>query len=425
MDPLASAMERAKDFAKSGQDFVSSLFGLHKSPSRRNPIEILKRLQREAFSDLMKLRDRQDKVERIISLYKSSKGGPFVEASTRVRADIDVLGAIFLMGNIDEGNFDVLDKAGVEPGLLSRFTFETNLREKDSLVAELVTNHKGERHSRVVPGNQLSLAKVFYESEISDWFSAVAILVGARFRDIDAATPSSHQGMCLTEVSALGPPLLNQHNGSALGLTVRKSNITASLAQSISNHELEPGFDAIGHCFSTFGRVVCHIPRGVKLSLMGCHRVLKPSNNRHPFGAVAIPVGFLRRQSAPESTTEPSAPPLEMNNMSWVSSGSIALKLDSELDEFTRLGGWIEIQNSNPKHIKWAMSVSDNSEDEVGWGMSVGGIIDGPRNQDQFQVESYLKLNINNRFSLNPGLVYLTNGNGRTVGLMLRSHWSL
>lgn len=156
-------------------------------------IDILKRLQREAFSDLMKLRDRQEKVERIISSQKLSKSGPFQETSTHVRGEVDVLGAILLMGNTDDESFNGLHKEGVRPGLLSRFVFETSLRETDRLVAELVAGYKGEGNHCDFSGRELSLAKVFYEADINDWFSAVAIPVGAHFRDIEASTVSSYQ----------------------------------------------------------------------------------------------------------------------------------------------------------------------------------------------------------------------------------------
>ncbi|CAG7899941.1 unnamed protein product [Brassica rapa] len=394
MDPIASVVEKVKLFAKSSQDLVSSHFAFHEPPSPQSPIDILKRLQREAFSDITKLRDRQEKMERVIS----SKGGPFQETSTNVRGEVDVLGAMLMMGDADEESLD-----GLRPGLLSRFVFETRLRERDKLVAELVTG---------VSGNQLSLAKVFYKAEISDWLSAVAVPVGARFRDIDAALVSSYQGMNLTEVSELGPPLLNQHNGSAIGLTFRKSVMAASLAQSITGLEGEQGLDTTNRCFRTFGQVNCHILRGVKLSLLGCHQISSPSNSlRYSAGAITVPVSFLRRGFATEPEP-PSAPPLEMSRgMNHVSSSSsIALRFDSLIDECTRVGGWIEVQNSREKQVKWSVSITDKPEDEVGWGMSLGGV-----NHDRFQVESYLKFNIGHRFSLSPGLVYLTNSKERTV----------
>ncbi|KAI4389987.1 hypothetical protein MLD38_002146 [Melastoma candidum] len=41
--------------------------------ARGKPVEILKLLQRELFSDIMKMRARQDKVEKIFSFQKSVK----------------------------------------------------------------------------------------------------------------------------------------------------------------------------------------------------------------------------------------------------------------------------------------------------------------------------------------------------------------
>ncbi|KAJ0256779.1 GDSL esterase/lipase [Hirschfeldia incana] len=435
MDPIASVVEKVKTFAQSSQDLVSRHFGFHDNPSRQNPIDILKRLQREAFSDIMKLRDRQEKVERILSSYKLSKGGPFQESSgTHVKGEVHALGAMLLMGNTDEESLSGLDRQGVRPGLVSRFMFETSLRETDKLVAELVAAGynagEGDHRSDVgVSGKQqLSLAKVFYKAEINDWFSAVAVPVGAHFRDFDDAAPvSSYQGMNLTEVSELGPPLLNQHNGSAIGLTARNSNMGASLAQSIANLDVEQGLNARSRCLRTFGQVTCNILSGVKLSLLGCHQILSPSNSlHHPAGAITVPVSFLRRRVDMEP--ESSAPTLEMSrSVDHVSSSSsIALKVDSSLmDESTRIGGWIEIQKSREKEVKWSVSITDKPEDEVGWGMSVGGVLDGSRNHDRFHVESYLKFNIGNRFCLSPGIVYLANSNGRTLGFMLQSHWSM
>ncbi|CAN6901778.1 unnamed protein product [Brassica oleracea] len=192
--------------------------------------------------------------------------------------------------------------------------------------------------------------------------------------------------------------------------------MAASLAQSITSLEGEQGLDATNCCFRTFWQVTCNILRGVKLSLLGCHQLLSPPSNslRYSAGAITVPVSFLRRGFDME--------PLEMSrDMNHVSSStSIALKLDALMDESTRMGGWVEIQNSRGKQVKWSVSITDKPEDEVGWGMSIGS-----RNHDRFQVESYLKFNIGHGCSLSPGLVYLTNSRERTVGLMLQSHWSL
>ncbi|XP_031256179.1 uncharacterized protein LOC116114170, partial [Pistacia vera] len=390
-------------------------------------IEILKRLQREAFSDLMKLRDRQDKVERVLSFYKTSKGSPFQEASTHVRGEVDFLGGILMMRDIDSQNLDALDRAGVRTGITSRFIFETSLGQNDSLVAELIASETGKGNLGDISGIPLSLTKLLYTANVSDWCSATAIPVGTQCRDFDITRNSFQQGKGLTYISSFEPPLLSQHNGSAIGVTVRKSNVVASLGQSVSGLRRPLGSDGFGHCFNTFGQVVCLLPRGIRLSLMGLHQVPKVLDHRLSLGALTIPVGFLKQHKSSERMVESAAAApvsLRINTPEMPSTGSIALKLESELDDSTKVGGWIEMQNSNYKHLRWAVTVSDNPEDDIGWGVSLSGI-EGPRGWDQYQFESFADLSLGKRFNLKPGVAYVVDGDAKTLALMLRCNWSL
>ncbi|KAJ4828879.1 hypothetical protein Tsubulata_050146, partial [Turnera subulata] len=181
MEPV---IDKVKELAKSGQDFVDGLIQRRVNSSRRNPIEILKRLQREAFSDLMKLRERQEKVERLLSFYKTSKGSPFQEVKTYVKGEVDVLGGVLVMGDVNEEHNDALEIAGMGSGVSSRVTFETTIRQKDALVAEFVASHSGRGHNGDLSGSALTLDKVSYMANINDWFSIIAIPVGSRFRDL-------------------------------------------------------------------------------------------------------------------------------------------------------------------------------------------------------------------------------------------------
>nr|ACF87070.1 unknown [Zea mays] len=95
-----------------------------------NPVQILKRLQRQAFYDIMQLRERQEKVERVISLFKATKVGPFAEESTRVKGVVNVAGSL------------PRDISEAESCISSRFVFEAPVRKKDSLFAELSTEHR-------------------------------------------------------------------------------------------------------------------------------------------------------------------------------------------------------------------------------------------------------------------------------------------
>lgn len=229
----------------------------------------------------------------------------------------------------------------------------------------------------------------------------------------------------VTDLSSVGPPLLNQHNDAAIGLTVRKSNVIAMMAQSVSGLRRQPFFDGIGHDFGTFGQIVCQFPKGIKFSLMGLQQVAKSSSYHRNLGALAIPVGFLKHNESPEISLQDSALPVGASSQEITSrTGYIALKLESELDESTRIGGWIEMKNSNPKHLQWALNAFDDAEDEFGWGLCLRGVFVDPTSHGRLQAESYVKLNIGKKFCLKPGITYSRDGNAKILALMLRSNWS-
>ncbi|KAJ1387612.1 hypothetical protein SESBI_39802, partial [Sesbania bispinosa] len=387
MEPVGVVFDQLKAFAKSGQDCFDRLF------HRRNPIEILKRLQREAFSDLMKLRERQEKVERMLSFYNSSKGGPFQEASTHVRGQVDCLAALLIMGNHNhQQNLDAISRSGIRTGINSRFVFETTIREKDTLAVELVATQNGKKHRGNVLETPLSLAKLSYKANVNDWLSLMAIPMGAQCRDIAIASNSFdklEEG--LTHFPSFGPPLLNLHYGSTVGLTVRKSNFIASLAHFVAGLGMPSGSNLMENRSSTFGQLACKFPRGTKLSILGLHQVPSPHRQLGKFGPLTIPI-FLSKQG------EVSEPVLEelssIGTRTHVSDGSIAIMVESELDGSTKIGGWVEMNKLCPKSVQWAVSMSDFSEDSFGWGMSLGGMVGDSASRDHFHAESYLKFNM-------------------------------
>lgn len=402
-----SVVDKLKSFAKSTQDFASGIFRRREASNRRNPIEILKRLQRESFSDIMKLRDRQEKVERVLAFYKSSKGSPFREASTHLWGEFDAVGALLMIGTIDECKRNAIERA-IRTGIDSRLTFETTLREKDTLVAEFVGSERGQMN---ILGSPLSIAKVLYAANISDWFSAVAIPVGARCRDVAVPT-SSREERGLTDYSSFGPPMLNQLNGSGIAVMVKKSNTVASLAQFVS---ALPHSGSLLYCFGTFGQVVYQLSSNTKLSILGIHKVSNLSSQQPRLAAMSLPIGILQRSEHSETS-------LEENSLL---DGSIATMLESKLDESTRVGGWVEMKRSNPKYLQWGVSMSDTPEDDFGWGLSLGGLLQGPRNWDHFQVESFLNFNLGKKCKLRPGVLYVMDGTTQFPALTFRTSWSL
>lgn len=234
------------------------------------------------------------------------------------------------------------------------------------------------------------------------------------------------QGKGLTDFSSFGPPILYQHNGSAIGLMVRKLNLVASLAQFASRLPIGPSADGTRDYLSTFAEVVCQLSGGTKLSLMGLQQVPRSSSQRFRVGAFSVPVGILIPGKSPKTSADVSDPTGTGTGMEkQLSAGSFAVMLESELDESTRIGGWIEMKNLGPRNLDWAVSVSDSPENEIGWGLSLGGTMKGPTSLDHFQAEASLRFNLGKRFTLQPGVVYVMNGNAQLPLIMFRSSWSL
>uniref|UniRef100_A0A0E0P8W0 Uncharacterized protein n=1 Tax=Oryza rufipogon TaxID=4529 RepID=A0A0E0P8W0_ORYRU len=92
--------------------------------------EIIKRLQREKFVDMIKHMDGHEQIYRLVALYTSS-----------AKVALDAAGALLLVdGDELEQARDRLVKARNTTGLSSRFVFESSTRGgKDTVTAELAT----------------------------------------------------------------------------------------------------------------------------------------------------------------------------------------------------------------------------------------------------------------------------------------------
>ncbi|KAI3516957.1 hypothetical protein L1887_16143 [Cichorium endivia] len=381
IEPLTLAVDKLKGFAKSTQEFTNGVLHNIGLSRRRHPIEILKRLQREAFSDIMKLRDRQDKVERILS-FKSSKVSPLDEATTRVKGEIQVLGLLLMIDRIHEENQDAIRKTGIKPGINSKFTFETTIRKKNTLKAEFVASNKGQIDALSTP---LSLGKVVFDAKINEWCSLTTVLLGAKCSDLQTHSITS------------GPPLLNQQIGSGVSLTVKKSNVIASLAQFIESKNT--------HWLTTFGQVVYQLSGSTNVLLLGLHQMPKFLGQDAFLDPIGLPIGIFRPGRVDREA----------------SSGSTALVLESSLDSSTRLGGWVEMNRSSDTDapLKWGVSVSDLPEDDFGWGLRVGGSA-----FERFEAEVFSKMNLGEKFLLEPSVLFVVDGSSRLPALMLKSSWS-
>lgn len=228
-------------------------------------------------------------------------------------------------------------------------------------------------------------------------------------------------GKGLTDTSSIGPPLLNLQSGSAISMMVRKSNIVASLAQFVSGLGMPFGSDASANWYSTFSELSYHLPRGTKLSIMGLYQVPISSIELSKLGPLTIPI-LISERGEPGEVPEAAYGALPRpETTTRFSNQSIALVLESEIDDTTKVGGWVEMKRSN---IQWGVSMADVSEDSFGWGTSLNGMIGDSASDDLFQAESYLKLNLSKKFCLKPGFAYVAAGDSKIFGLMLRSSWS-
>lgn len=223
----------------------------------------------------------------------------------------------------------------------------------------------------------------------------------------------------LTSYSHSGPPLLHQNNGSAIGIKLRKANVFASLAQFVSSQGIT---NESARFFSAFAQIVWQLTRNTNLSLLGVHKVPRAPGQSICLGALSFPISVHKHNSISEASVEEDSPRSRQRHKS---DGAVSLMLNSEIDDDTNVGAWIEAKTSNPGHLQWAFTMSDTPEDAIGYGLSVGGMLQGPKSLKQFQVETYLNMKFGGRFNLQPGLVCVKDGVTQFSAFMIRSSWSL
>jgi hypothetical protein len=143
----------------------------------------MKRLQRETFPDVMRLMDRHEQIDRILSMYRSGKGFHFPDLPVRVKVALEAVGALLL---VDDEEFDhardILGVAGNRTGLSSRFLLESKTRGKDTIAAELSTKlGAGAIHGEEDTGRRpLELTRLQYCAHVNDWLSMILVPFGAQ-----------------------------------------------------------------------------------------------------------------------------------------------------------------------------------------------------------------------------------------------------
>jgi len=173
------------------------------------------------------------------------------------------------------------------------------------------------------------------------------------------------------------------------GLILRSKNFAVSLAEliSVAGQTLNAPGEA-SRVFTEFGQFSYQMPDDIKLTLSAAWH-----------GPSVIP-----RKRKPAA------------------GGCIDVEL--KFDEGSRIGAWIEInRKSNPRSLRWALTLSDTPEDELGWGLSLRRGTDAK--PQRFQVEGYLNLHLSKKAAVQPGIVLNMDGRRCTPALVFHSSWSL
>ncbi|KAJ3690002.1 hypothetical protein LUZ61_019166 [Rhynchospora tenuis] len=410
-------IDNFKEMVRSSEDFLKST--LIKSLNNNNiqnhpsPVDILKRLQREAFSELMKLRDRQEKLEKMVLYQKISKESPFRDARTYVKAAFSAIGSLLIFEDNFLESADRMEKFGTKTGVNSRLTFETVIRERDSLVAEFGATGL----------ESLGLYRLMCHTSINDLFSLVVVPIRAQC-SIFRMNSSSRQEDS-DDLHASGSPIFRQYHDFAAGVTLRGLNFGASLAQLVSGPSMENAASDLDNChFTTFSQITYKPLADLKVSLSSLWQMRRPSSHLLKLSNLTIPLIHLKR-------SRDSEVPIQSydTGTSGSSSHSFALMVDGEYLESTKLESWVEVDRPlNENLIKFGVSFYDIPENELGWGLRVQGEGKGSLLRvERFQMEGFLNFDLGRggKAKLQPGLVYVTEGGSRVAALVLRSCWSM
>uniref|UniRef100_A0A0E0QZK1 Uncharacterized protein n=1 Tax=Oryza rufipogon TaxID=4529 RepID=A0A0E0QZK1_ORYRU len=434
------------------------------------PAEIMKRLQREKFADMIKHMDGHEQIDRLVALYTSSaKGLHLPELPVRVKVALDAAGALLLVdGDELEQARDRLAKARNTTGLGSRFVFESSTRGgKDTVAAELATG----LGAAAAGGRPLELTRLQYCAHVSDLLSMTLVPFGAQCNNFlhGSSLIQSIQSRALSG----GPPSYSERHDCGAGVSIKGSRFRASIAELIFGSPGEHGGGGGGgngdhevpNRLTTFGKVSYETADDIKLSLSGLWQVRSPASRFSDLGALAVPLGSLKTRRAiapppsPPATTHPPpspdlmvqvpappAPPTPMMGIGSTvavqgsvaaaaaaatapSSHTVAVMVDCDMYDTLRAEGWVEMETAaaaTPARrrgpvARWGVCVSDCPEHELGWGVRIGGTAE--RNAHRPHVEGFLSFDLGKGGRVQPGLVIAMDGDKRTPALVLRSSW--
>jgi hypothetical protein len=230
-----------------------------------------------------------------------------------------------------------------------------------------------------------------------------------------------------SQASLDGPPTFMEQHNCAAGLSIKGSNFTVSLAELIFGSGAQELSDdhGVANRITSFGQVRYEPAQDVKLSLSGLWQIRPSSSRFNNLGTLAVPFGSLK----PQINTSPAT---HLGSNVMAAAGTLApsrsaqsmaaILVDCELFEAMRAQGWVEMEGwSGRGPVRWGCCLSDTPEHELGWGVRMGGTAEGETHRPH--LEGFLSFNLGRGGKLQPGLVYVMEGQKRTPALVLRSSW--
>ncbi|EFJ09946.1 hypothetical protein SELMODRAFT_447513 [Selaginella moellendorffii] len=454
-----SKEERGKGLVEEVASSVIEQLSRSDNLAKASETGALKRLQKEAFTDIMKLREKFEKLELGLSTKDFSSG---LERTT-IKGRVAAGGAFVLMQDSSSYNSrSALEQSGLPAGLEAEFTFQTAFRDdNDLLTTKCVSGDGGFGTSGL--GGPIRLAKISYATKVTDETKFSLVPLGAQATDMTEVV-NPLQGEALTKFTSSGPSLFSHCKGSAIGATYRSSNTLASLSEYISGWGDSNGL----LCLSTLAQFIHQPTEQLALSLSALNRFwpsppLPSATGLHWSEMKPFVLSKSLRSSGVDTMRTSGSSSVSQalsNGDRWsleapayepkgTAMQAFAMSGEMDLGGGACLGGWLQmergdwLQDDDQKKLVWSLSLAQEaSVDSVGWGVSLGrsrrdfwsslkdeeSDVIGRQaevSSTQFQVEAFLKYDFGQRFTLQPGLLYVLNKQCQTPALMVKGEWKL
>lgn len=407
--------------------------------AHRSEVSALRRLQREAFQDLLRMRERLEKMESVNFVRRGlgeGSTGQFTSSRLFPGEGSGAFGRTRLTGHVAAGGAYVptegaeshsaraaLEQAGMRSGLAVKFSFETVCRgdAADVLLTE-ATAGLGEETSSFMLGGPLNLSKVLYATEVSDGVRLTLAPLGATGSDIaDPINPLEGQG--LTRFSSGGMPLHRRTNGSAVGVNLHNNTVSLTAAQFLSGWGFtnDTDGDGTGLCSSTLAQLSLQPRDDVVVSFSAVQRMwpappLPSSPGLHwsEMGPLVVPrlLPWAKSNKGPAVPTESESissggqagfigqdPWASLQPESPTTLQSLAVAGAFKVGPRTALAAWMQAENAEwleeeeKRRLQWSVSLIHKPESSTGasdsiWKKSTYGLCLGTSNPDAFTTPS-------------------------------------